>query len=288
MHFTVWRINAKMSQLFINEVSLMHKSLITAAELRAEIGKGIVLLDCRFHLQNKSQGYQEYRQGHLPGAYYFDLERDLSNPVTEHGGRHPLPSTELLSQKLRNAGVNQQTFVVVYDDSRMAYAARAWWLLRHLGHEQVAILDGGYRAWCAAGETIDKREPGLKMGNFKPQSSLASSINYSEINQAQKQFVLIDSREERRYAGLEEPIDPVAGHIPGAVNYPWQAITDEQGFIKSLEWHRQHWQDLTNKKNIVVYCGSGVTACVNLLSLHLTGIEAKLYPGSWSDWCSYM
>lgn len=265
----------------------MHTSLITASELRAEIGKGIVILDCRFDLQDKSKGYQEYRQGHLPGAYYFDLERDLANPIVEHGGRHPLPNIEQLSQKLRNAGVNQQTLVVVYDDSRMAYAARAWWLLRYLGHEQVVVLDGGFRAWCAAGETIDRREPGLKMGNFKHQKPLVSSINYLDIVKSQEQLSLIDSREPRRYAGLEEPTDPVAGHIPGALNYSWQAITDEQGFIKPLEWHKQHWQDLSSKKNIVAYCGSGVTACVNLLSLHLAGVEAKLYPGSWSDWCSY-
>lgn len=264
----------------------MNTALITVSLLQARIGKGVVILDCRFNLADKSLGYQQYRESHLPGAFYFDLENDLSGAKGKHGGRHPLPNPEELAQKLRDAGVSQQSLVVVYDDSRMAYAARAWWLLRYLGHENVAILDGGYQAWCNAGGALDRREPFIKGGTFKPGDPLVSYIDYSELVENSDHLTVVDSRESRRYAGLEEPIDPVAGHIPGAVNYFWQEVTDEQGFIKPLDWQQQRWKELAGQE-IVVYCGSGVTACVNLLSLHLSGIQAKLYPGSWSDWCSY-
>lgn len=264
----------------------MNTPLITAPLLRAQIGKGVVIIDCRYSLADKSLGPNQYREGHLPGAYYFDLEHDLSGPRKDHGGRHPLPDKEIFAQKLRDAGVNRQSLIVVYDDSRMAYAARAWWLIRYLGHEQVAILDGGYRHWCQTGGALDRREPTAKNGNFRIQESRTTYVERDRLL-GSSDLTLIDSREPRRYAGLEEPIDPVAGHIPGALNYPWQDITDEQGLIKPLPWQKEHWKDLPKQDELVVYCGSGVTACVNLLSLHLCGIDAKLYPGSWSDWCSY-
>lgn len=265
----------------------MNSPLITATQLQAQIGKGVVIIDCRFNLMDRDEGYRKYREGHIPGAWYFHLERDLSAPVAEHGGRHPLPAAELLADKLRQAGVNQHTLIVVYDDSRMAFAARAWWLIRHLGHEQVSILDGGYQAWRAIGGMPDRREPAPKVGNLRAKPLTNDTTHHDDIKRDKDQLTLIDSREARRYQGLEEPIDPVAGHIPGAVNYPWQDVTDEKGFIKPTDWHKQRWESLPTKRNLVVYCGSGVTACVNLLSLHLSGIEAQLYPGSWSDWCTY-
>lgn len=270
----------------------MNTPLITASLLQARIGTGVVIIDCRFNLTDKSLGFHQYRENHLPGAYYFDLEHDLSGATGAHGGRHPLPNAEALAQKLGNAGVSEHTLVVVYDDSRMAYAARAWWLLRHLGHQNVAILDGGYQAWCKVGGELDRREPPAKTGKFKTRASLTSSIDYTELEKKLSHLTVIDSREPRRYAGLEEPIDPVAGHIPGAINYPWQEVTDEQGFIKPQAWQQQRWEALNKpgaatQNEWVVYCGSGVTACVNLLSLYMSGIDAKLYPGSWSDWCSY-
>lgn len=265
----------------------MNSPLITAEQLKNQIGKGVVIIDCRFNLMDKDLGYQQYRVGHVPGAYYFHLERDLSAPVSRHGGRHPLPATDILADKLRRAGINQQTLVVVYDDSRMAFAARAWWLLRHLGHEHVAILDGGYQAWCALGGMQDRREPPARWGTFRVRAVREDTVDYADILANPDALTLIDAREPRRYAGLEEPIDPVAGHIPGAVNFPWQDATDEQGFFKPAEWHEARWQSLPDKRNLAVYCGSGVTACVNILSLYISGIEARLYPGSWSDWCSY-
>ncbi|MES2826136.1 MAG: sulfurtransferase [Pseudomonadota bacterium] len=267
-------------------IFIMNSPLISAQALHAQLGKTLVL-DCRFNLTDKNQGLLQYAQGHIPGAYYFDLEQDLSSPVQLHGGRHPLPDMEILQAKLRRAGANQYSNIVVYDDSRMAYAARAWWLLRYMGHDNVQILDGGFKSWIELKGALDKREPANKAGNFTAKIQPGWILNRNDILQSEK-IHLIDSREPRRFQGLEEPIDPIAGHIAGAVNYPWQEITTEQSFIKPDEWQKTHWESLPTKENLVVYCGSGVTACVNILSLHLAGIEAKLYPGSWSDWCSYL
>jgi thiosulfate/3-mercaptopyruvate sulfurtransferase len=265
----------------------MHPSLISASELQMLLGKALVVLDCRFNLMDKTQGLTFYRQGHIPGAFYVDLERDLSSPVQTHGGRHPLPNFEHLQEKLRNMGVNQHSTLVVYDDSRMAYAARAWWLLKYMGHQDVRILNGGFNAWVANKGAIDRREPANKHGNFKMELQNNKIIERDQIL-ADTSITLIDSREPRRFQGLEEPIDPVAGHIPSALNFFWQEVSDEKGLVKQLDLQKTHWSKLPTTDNIAVYCGSGVTACVNIFSLHLCGIEAKLYPGSWSDWCSYL
>lgn len=259
---------------------------ISAAELQSQLSK-VVIFDCRFNLGNKTLGNEQYRTGHIPGAYYLDLEKDLSSPVAKHGGRHPLPDVEIFSRKMRACGVNSYTTIVVYDDSRMAYAARAWWLLRYYGHQHVLILDGGFAAWVNNGGAQDRREPAIKNGNFKASIQSAWTLGREDILQGDRKLLLIDSREAKRYRGEEEPIDPIAGHIPGAVNYLWQDATTEQGFIKSQTDQQERWKSLPQQENLVVYCGSGVTACVNLLSLEISGINAKLYPGSWSDWCSY-
>lgn len=265
----------------------MHSSLISVSDLQSSLGKSVVILDCRFNLMDKTQGLTLYRQGHIPGAYYLDLEKDLSSPVTKHGGRHPLPNFEKLQEKCRSLGINAHTTVVVYDDSRLAYASRAWWLLKFMGHSDVRILNGGFAAWVAAKGAIDRREPAIKQGNFSANLFNLKTVDRNDILK-NTLLSLIDSREARRYQGLEEPIDPVAGHIPNAINYAWQEVTDEQGFVKPLEAQIERWKTLPSTENLVVYCGSGVTACVNIFSLHLCGIDASLYPGSWSDWCSYL
>lgn len=265
----------------------MHPSLISASELQSQLGKATVVLDCRFNLMDKSQGITLYRLGHIPGAFYVDLDRDLSSTVQAHGGRHPLPNFERLQEKLRSFGINQHTTIVLYDDSRMAYATRAWWLLKHMGHADVRILNGGFNAWVVNKGAIDRRDPAFKQGSFKMDIQPNQTVDRDNILR-DSSLTLIDSREARRFQGLEEPIDPIAGHIPKAVNFFWQDICDEHGFVKSIEWQKTHWDQLQTTENLAVYCGSGVTACVNIFSLHLCDINAKLYPGSWSDWCSYL
>ena len=265
----------------------MNSTIISAQELQTQLGKNILVIDCRFNLVDKNQSLLQYIQGHVPGAYYFDLEQDFSSPAMIHGGSHPLPNIEQLQEKLRRAGVNQHSNIVLYDDSRMAYAARAWWLLHYMGHSNVQILDGGFDAWVELKGALDKREPAMKAGHFTAKIQASRIANREDILQS-KNVYLIDSREPRRFQGVEELIDPIAGNIAGAVNYPWQEITNEKGFMKPIEWQKNYWKNVATTENVVVYCGSGVTACVNILSLHLCGIDAKLYPGSWSDWCSYL
>lgn len=249
----------------------------------------LVIVDCRFKLNDPEWGHQQYLDGHIPGANYLNLDHDLSKPVTTHGGRHPLPDLEVLAQKLGALGIGSETLVVAYDDSRFAFAARLWWLLCYMGHERVALLDGGFASWCAAGypltDTIPTPNPTRNIYQLQPQ--MVADIE--SVKSLTPEVVLIDSRESDRYLGLREPIDPVAGHIPGAVNSPWMEVTDSQGYLLPLETHQKLWQPYAQAEKIIVYCGSGVTACVNLFSLQLAGFSgALLYPGGWSDWCSYL
>lgn len=251
----------------------------------------VVIIDCRFSLADSESGQKQYQESHIPGAFYLDLNRDLASAVGKHGGRHPLPNMGELADKLSAIGINSsETLVVAYDDSRLAFAARLWWLLRYMGHSKVALLDGGFSAWKAAGYPVTNTLPQPREGKFvvQLQPDLVVDIETVKERKDLPGEVLIDSRESERYAGLREPIDPIAGHIPGAVNYPWQEVTDETGKVRSTSAQKQRWAQLETGAEIIVYCGSGVTACVNLLSLEIAGIpDAKLYVGSWSDWCSY-
>ncbi|SRR5579883_172534 len=251
----------------------------------------VVIVDCRFSLADSQLGKQQYQVSHISGAYYLDLEEDLSGPVGEHGGRHPLPDPIKLANKLSAIGVNsKKTLVVAYDDSRLAFAARLWWLLRYLGHEQVALLDGGFTGWQKAGYPVTDVLTESKKAAFIPQvqTQMVVDIGVVKSRKDQPKVVLVDARESDRYLGIREPIDRIAGHIPGAVNYPWLEVTDTAGYLLSPQDHRSRWSEIENAEEILVYCGSGVTACVNLLSLELAGIHTgKLYAGSWSDWISY-
>lgn len=269
-----------------------NKSIVSAEWLAANTeNPQVVIIDCRFSLADPVLGQKQYQESHISGAFYLDLNRDLASPVDKHGGRHPLPNIAELADKLSGIGINSpETLVVAYDDSRLAFAARLWWLLRYMGHSKVALLDGGFRAWKAAGYPVANTLPKPGDGKFVPklQPKLMVDIEAVKNRKDLPGEVLVDSREQERYLGIREPIDPIAGHIPGAVNYPWQEVTDESGKMRSNSEQKQRWTELETAKEIIVYCGSGVTACVNLLSLEIAGItHAKLYVGSWSDWCSY-
>ena len=250
----------------------------------------LVILDCRYSLMNQELGFNQYQESHIEGAYFLDLKRDLSSPIQKHGGRHPLPDINQLAAKLSQIGVTSgETMIVAYDDSRFGFAARLWWLLRYMGHEHVAVLDGGFAGWQAQNYETSSTVPSVRVGKFIPNIQTEFVVDIETVK-SRKDFlevVLIDSREGDRYRGEREPIDPIAGHIDGAVNYPWMEVTNEQGFVIDNQGDR--WQEVKNAQEAIVYCGSGVTACVNLLSLKLAGIETgKLYAGSWSDWCSYL
>jgi thiosulfate/3-mercaptopyruvate sulfurtransferase len=268
-------------------------------QLAAKPNFDLQVVDCRFALSDPDLGRKQYKTAHIPGAYYLDLNRDLSSPASQHGGRHPLPDDRVLGAKLAAMGINAQTLVVAYDDSRFGFAARLWWLLRYYGHDCVALLDGGYSSWLKAGYPVTDELPAVVApGDFQPQVRTEWIVEIDSLSerlrqrvkaiQTSPQHLLIDSREPDRYLGKSEPIDPIAGHIPGAVNYPWQDVSTPEGYAVSIAAQQQRWAAISPDVEPIVYCGSGVTACVNLLSLELAGIAgAKLYPGSWSDWISY-
>ena len=271
--------------------------IVSADWLRLHLeNSSVVVIDCRFSLMEPAAGQKQYDIGHIQGSYYLDLNQDLSETVQAHGGRHPLPDVQIFSSKLRAMGINDDTWIVLYDSARLSYASRAWWLLRYLGHDRTLLLNGGWQAWTGMHYPITKELPQVTSGNFSPAVQSDWTVDIDDVKAAMNtgSSVLVDSRETVRYRGDREPIDPIAGHIPGAINYPWQQVTDERGFINA-ELQADRWANLQdntetkiNPTEIIVYCGSGVTACVNLLSLSLAGHHAKLYVGGWSDWCSYL
>jgi thiosulfate/3-mercaptopyruvate sulfurtransferase len=262
--------------------------LIEAGELHAV--PSCVVFDCRFSLADPDYGRAQYLQGHIPGAHFLDLNGDLSGVRAEHGGRHPLPDPVAFIALLASYGVNRNTQVIAYDDSRLAGAARLWWLMRSMGYRPPRLLNGGYQAFLAGGGTPQSMPPPAIACEEPAAAVFTGYCDIEGLRDLQgRGAVLVDSREERRYQGLEEPIDPVAGHIPGAINRPWQAVTSADGRMRDAAGLRDHWGDLLDAEQVVVYCGSGVTACVNLFSLALLGRDdATLYAGSWSDWCSYL
>lgn len=264
--------------------------IIEAAELLT--GHGAVVFDCRFSLADPEAGRAQYLQGHVPGAHFLDLNSDLAGAVGDHGGRHPLPAAADFAALLAAHGVGPDTRVVAYDDSRFAGGARLWWLMRSLGYRPPRLLNGGYQAWLAAGGEPEAAVPATTAHpeSGSPRDAFAGHCDIEGLRLAQAEgAVVVDSREERRYQGLEEPIDPVAGHIPGAINRPWQGVTCAAGNLRDVQDLQQHWGDALEAERLVIYCGSGVTACVNLFSLAALGREdATLYAGSWSDWSSYL
>jgi len=263
-------------------------SLIQAEEVMTSANP--VLFDCRFSLMNEKQGRRDYLAGHIPGAHHLDLNKDLSGEVGEHGGRHPLPDPQKFAATLARFGVDRDTEVVAYDDSRLAMATRLWWLMRSLGYRPPKILDGGYQAYLQAGGEVQIEVPPVQACAVPAIERFTGYCDIDGLRRAQAEGALVvDSREPARYEGLEEPIDPVAGHIPGAINRPWQGVTDGDGRALDLAAQERHWGDALESGTLVVYCGSGVSACVNLFSLALLGRDdATLYAGSWSDWCSYL
>ncbi|MEC0244936.1 sulfurtransferase [Paenibacillus chitinolyticus] len=250
----------------------------------------LLIADCRFALGEPWSGRQDYSIDHIPGAFYVDLEEDMSGEKREHGGRHPLPDLGAFSMRASAIGVDASKTVVAYDDQGGAMAARLWWMLRFLGHERVYVLDRGYSQWKAAGYPVTAEAPQASPATFSPkvQRHMLASMDEVKAKLGEKGTVLIDSREGARYRGEQEAIDPVAGHIPGARNRFWKEALDAEGSWRSAEEQKERFRGLENAEELIVYCGSGVTACPNVLALEEAGIPGvKLYAGSWSDWVSY-
>ncbi|WP_348620177.1 sulfurtransferase [Paenibacillus polymyxa] len=271
------------------------KSIVSKRWLLARLYEpDMIIADCRSLLGQAGAGRTQFNEDHIPGAVHFDLEEDLTAPLGEHGGRHPLPDVNTLAARLSRAGINASSRIVAYDDQGGMMASRFWWLLRYLGHEQVYVLEEGYSAWKEAKFPVTSDQPIRIPSTFTPNVQPQMLTNMQEVHRVSKDSlpggssILIDSRERPRYLGLEEPIDQAAGHIPGAVNFFWKEVLDEQGSFKNAEQLQQHFADLDPNAEIIVYCGSGVSACPNVLALNEAGFsKVRLYPGSWSDWISY-
>jgi thiosulfate/3-mercaptopyruvate sulfurtransferase len=250
-----------------------------------------VLLDCRFNLMQPDAGLAAYQQGHIPGAVYADLNTDLSSKITATSGRHPLPAPDQLAQRLGEWGIAPTTQVVVYDDMGGAMASRAWWLLRWLGHDPVALLDGGLPAWIAAGGELIVDLPQVSACAVYPLRLSRDWVVSSEAVQANlstQAFTLVDARNVERFRGEQEPIDPIAGHVPGAINRPLSDNLNDQGLFKSASILRDEWLKVLSgceAVDAIHMCGSGVTACHNQLAMEVAGLSgSRVYTGSWSEW----
>lgn len=270
---------------------MVYTTLITAEQLAAHAGtSGWVIVDCRFSLAAPEAGEAEYHAAHIPGAVYAHLERDLAGPVTATSGRHPLPDPARLAERFSAWGIGPQTQVVAYDAASGAMAAaRLWWLLRWLGHTAVAVLDGGWQAWQQQGLPVDNRLPVSGKSEFPVRQHADMLIDTAGVRAMlarQSGQRLLDVRNPERFQGINETIDPVAGHIPGAINLPFAGNLAADGRFLAPEHLRARLGKLAEEgSELVCMCGSGVTACHALLALEHAGVRgAKLYAGSWSEW----
>jgi thiosulfate/3-mercaptopyruvate sulfurtransferase len=269
----------------------MHTTLISVEELTGRLADARwLIVDCRFDLSNPAAGERDYLAGHLPRALYAHLDRDLAGPIGAHTGRHPLPPPQRFAATLSAWGLTPATQVVAYDADSGAYAARLWWLLRWAGHTAVAVLDGGFKAWTASGGTVSLELPQRRATSFTFRENHQLSLSTVEVAERvqRSDWCLLDARAPERFAGIVEPIDRVAGHVPGARNHFFATnLGSDAKFLpaEELQARLAGSQRGVSDRNTIVMCGSGVTACHLLLAMEYAGKSgARLYPGSWSEW----
>lgn len=269
-------------------------TLVSAEALASRLGQSdLAIVDCRFLLNDTGWGEREHQRGHIPGATYAHLDRDLSGTKTGRNGRHPLPDPAVLRQTLGRLGIATGMQVVAYDQDNAMYASRLWWLLRWMGHHQVAVLDGGFAAWQQQGGPMHAGGEHVAPRVFEgtPDVALVASLDeVVSVVAGHGGLQLLDARAPERFRGEVEPLDAAAGHIPGAVNHFFQNNVDNAGRFLPADTVREqllHRMGSTTPDRVIAYCGSGVTACHNLLALAHAGLPgARLYPGSWSEWSS--
>lgn len=267
-----------------------YTKLISVADLAKQLGTAeLVIFDCRHELTNPEFGPKAYAESHVPGARFAHVDRDLAGPLTGKNGRHPLPEATAFIAWLGRMGVGNGSQVVGYDQAGGTYAARLWWMLRWVGHQNVAVVDGGWQAWTGAGHPVTKDLPAPRPAKFsgKPDRSWVDAATIARHLDS-NEMVLIDARSNERFHGRNETIDPVAGHIPGALNRFFKENLNAQGFFKSPDKLRAEYKSLVGDappEKVVHQCGSGVSAAHNLLAMEIAGIKgSRLYPGSWSEW----
>ena len=276
-------------------MSTAPQTIVSAAWLRGRLeaaDPALVVVDVRCNLMDPAWGRARYLEGHLPGAVFADTDRDLSAEKTGTNGRHPLPAVPRMAEVFGRLGIGPDSFVVAYDHVSGMFAARLWWMLRHLGHPAAAVLDGGLSAWLEAGGALDAGEQVRPARSFAPRpvQGMAVGVTQVEAGLAAREHLLLDARESIRWRGEQEPIDPVAGRIPGARNHLWKKSIGDDGRFRSPGELRDRFGPLTadqGERRIVCYCGSGLTAAHNALALELAGVErVAVYSGSWSEWCA--
>jgi thiosulfate/3-mercaptopyruvate sulfurtransferase len=269
---------------------MSHTTTISVAELQQHLfDASWCVIDCRHDLTDFAAGYSAYRAGHIPGATFAHIEEDLAGEITPATGRHPLPVREHLAQIFREWGINNSTQIVAYDAQGGSFAGRLWWLARWLGHENVAVLDGGWQAWLDATQWSSIEEPERTDGDFVAGVPLEPVIDAAHVlaTRGDPATVLIDARAAERYEGRVEPLDPVAGHIPGALNRPWQSNLRDGRFKPAAELRAEFEALLAGRapQQVIHQCGSGVTAAHNMLAMMIAGLPGSaLYAGSWSEW----
>lgn len=271
---------------------MMYRTLIAISDLAAHLDDpDWVVVDCRFSLLDPGRGRKEYLRAHVPGAVYAHLDDELSGPIL-HGvtGRHPLPSPAAVAERFGNWGITDGVQVTAYDDAGGGIAARLWWMLRFLGHDAAAVLDGGWPAWDAEGRPTAAGAESQPRRTFTPRVRENWTVDAEQVDalRVDPAWKLLDAREAIRFRGEEEPIDPVAGHIPGALSVPFLDNLEESGRFRSRDALRSRFDEIigtTPPKRVVSHCGSGVTACHNILAMEHAGLPGgRLYPGSWSEW----
>jgi len=269
------------------------RTLISADALRKLLDRpGLVLFDCRHDLMKPDAGAQAYAVSHIPGARFAHSDKDLSGAKTGSTGRHPLPDGAAFANWLEANGVDASAQVVAYDHAGGASATRLWWMLRWLGHDRVAVLDGGWEGWIAQGHPTTTASPAVQSTTFLPatRANVHVDVNYVLTHLHDPHMVVLDARAAERYRGETEPIDPVAGHIPGARNRLYKNNLGSDGRFKSADALRAEFTSLlgsTPPEDVVHQCGSGVSACHNILAMEIAGLPgSRLYPGSWSEWCA--
>ena len=266
------------------------KNFVDCAWLKRHLDdEHLLLIDCRFDLFDPAYGKAAYGRGHIPGAYYLDLNEDFAGAMQAHGGARPIPEPAVLAGKLEAIGVNADSTIVCYDDKTYS-SARAWWQLKYLGLERVYILNGGYAAWTNLGLPVSAEPPQPRGGGRllpSVNAAIYSDIDYVKQAQTKDGIILLDSREHRRYTGEYEPLYAKAGHIPGALNLHWQKAVNEDGTVKDERALRELFSFAAEAQEIITCCGSGIDAAVNFVILDALGLRARLYVGSVSDWISY-
>lgn len=274
---------------------MLYQTLLSSEVLVNQlINPNWIVVDCRFLLNDTEAGRRAYQANHITRAHYAHLDEDLSGPITAKSGRHPLPDPDGLCHTLGTWGITPKSQVVVYDDAGGAMAVRLWWLLRWLGHQHVALLDGGWQRWQELGFPVQQTIPVSLPTTYASTENNQIWLTTAQVQQALEKgkIILIDARTAERFEGKVEPIDPVAGHIPSALNRPLQLNLDHKGCFKSPEQLRSEFGELLNGRatdEVVHMCGSGVTACHNLLAMEYAGLPgARLYPGSWSEWIKFL